>query len=334
VSLTTPALTSWYRRRCGGTIDPLDEIRRLLVVVLASCGSSASAPADAYRVLDAPAHPGAGPGGGLLDQLVFAVVGDTRPANLDDTANYPTAIVGAIWADVEASTPYPAFAITTGDYMFASITGDQIDPQLDAYFGARAAYRGVVYPAMGNHECNGYTSSNCGPSGKDGEPANYLRFVDRLLGPIGESRPYYAERFAASDGSWSAKVVEIAANAWDATQEAWLDRVLAEPSTYTFAVRHEPHYSDTAPGVDPSQTVLARHPLTMLVTGHTHAYTHVEAYREIIGGNGGAPLTSTTNYGYVIVARQPDGTLQVTSFDYASRALVDQFTVTANGVAP
>jgi hypothetical protein len=72
----------------------------------------------------------------------------------------------------------------------------------------------------------------------------------------------------------------------------------------------------------------------MLITGHTHSYSHVPAYREIIVGNGGAPLTSSTNYGYVIVSRQPDGTLQTTSYDYMSHAIVEQFSVTPGGVAP
>ena len=67
---------------------------------------------------------------------------------------------------------------------------------------------------------------------------------------------------------------------------------------------------------------------------HTHTYRHVPAYREIIVGNGGAPLTSGTNFGYVIVARQPDGTLDITSKDYQTLALIDHFAVTANGLAP
>src|SRR6185312_12473259 len=106
----------------------------------------------------------------------FAVVGDTRPANVDDTAGYPTAIVQTIFGDVAADPAQPRFAVTTGDYMFATVDGGQVDPQLDAYLGARAAYNGVVYPAMGNHECNGYTDSNCGPSGMGHEPPNYLEY--------------------------------------------------------------------------------------------------------------------------------------------------------------
>jgi hypothetical protein len=177
---------------------------RLLVVVgvLAGCGHSTSVASDAPpALLDAPTNDGAGPGGGLLTDLRFAVVGDTRPANLDDTANYPTPIVSAIWADVEAEVPHPLFAVSTGDYMFASTAGSQQGPQLDAYLGARATFHGVAYAAMGNHECNGFTSSNCGPGGNDGEPANYLLFLSKLVAPIGELRPYYLERFAAWDGA-------------------------------------------------------------------------------------------------------------------------------------
>src|SRR5262249_59331254 len=71
---------------------------------ISACGRDATPqqPADAYVNLDAPDHAGAGPGGGLLPELRFAVVGDTRPANLDDTANYPTDIVRAIWTDVRS----------------------------------------------------------------------------------------------------------------------------------------------------------------------------------------------------------------------------------------
>jgi hypothetical protein len=153
-----------------------------------------------------------------------------------------------------------------------------------------------------------------------------------MIFPLGETRPYYAKRFSGPD--WTAKFVFIAGNAWTDEQAVWLENALSEDTTYTFVVRHEPHYSSTAPGVDPSTTILAKHPLTMLITGHTHSYGHVPAYREIIVGNGGAPLTSSTNYGYVIVARQPDGTLQTTSYDYMSHAIVEQFSVTPGGVAP
>jgi len=309
-------------------------MRRLLVLILAAgCDSPAPALQDAYVPLDAPAREGAGPGGGLLPALAFAVVGDTRPANLDDTAGYPTDIIRELWREVAGEQPRPLFAVTTGDYIFASTSGAEVDPQYDLYLAARGEYDGIVYPAMGNHECNGYTASNCGPGGTTGSPPNYTKFITRFLSPIGEARPYYIERFAASDGSWSAKLVFVAANAWTAAQAAWLDTVLGEPTTYTFVVRHEQHDADTAPGVGPSATILAKHPLTMLIVGHSHTYRHVPAYREIIVGNGGAPLTSAVNYGYVLVTRQPDGTIAVSSREYMTRAEIDAFRVDADGVA-
>ncbi len=300
------------------------------LLVGAGCKSPPAAP-DAYVDVDAPAQTGAGFGGGILDQLTFAVVGDSRPMTIDDTAGYPTSIVQTIWADVEAE--HPPFAITTGDYMYASATGNQVDPQLDAYLAARASYAGIVYPAMGNHECTAATESNCGPGNSDGEPPNYTRFVARMIQPIGEQRPYFIERFAASDGSWSAKVIVVAANAWDGTQATWFSDVLGEPTTYTFVVRHEPPESTPAPGVPPTTLGLEKYPLTLLITGHVHAYEHVPGSHEIIVGNGGAPATSAVDYGYVIVARQPDGTLSVTAKSYETLAVIDQFAIAADGDA-
>lgn len=321
---------------CVGSAGSL--LRPLLVLALvAGCRDVTQRQpevADAWIALDAPATPGAGNGGGTLGELRFAIIGDTRPANLDDTAHYPTDIVRQIWTAAEAEQPHPPFAVTTGDYMFASTTGHEQDPQLDLYLGARAAYHGMVYPALGNHECNGFTDSNCGPGGNTGTPANYQSFLTRMIEPIGEHRPYFIERFAAADGSWTAKLVFIAANAWTADQGSWLELALSEPTTYTFVVRHEPHDANTAPGVTPSAAILAKHPMTMLITGHTHTYEHIPGYREIIVGNGGAPLTSGANYGYVIVARGADGLLTYTSYDYASHAIVDQFAITAAGTAP
>jgi len=162
-------------------------------------------------------------------------------------------------------------------------------------------------------------------------PADSL-FLSRMVQPLGEQRPYFIERFAATDGSWTAKFVFVAANAWSAEQASWLDAALSEPSTYTFVVRHEPHDATTAPGVTPSQPIIDTHPLTMLLTGHTHTYQHLAGFHEMIIGNGGAPLTSGADYGYVIVSRGADGNLSFASYEYMTNAIVDQFTVNALGV--
>ena len=73
------------------------------------------------------------------------------------------------------------------------------------------------------------------------------------------------------------------------------------------------------------------HPLTLLIVGHTHEYSHESYDKEIINGNGGAPLTSGTNYGYTIVQRNANGTLTVTTYDYSSHATIDTFTIQASG---
>jgi Calcineurin-like phosphoesterase len=304
---------------------------RLVVLVSACRASDTIVFEDAFVAVDAPTRIGAGVGGGVLTDLRFAVVGDTRPATVDDTAHYPVDIVTTIWTAVQSAQPQ--FAITTGDYMFASTNGIEQLPQLDLYLGARSNFDGVVYPALGNHECTSATTSNCGDGNADGEPANYHAYIDRLLAPIGETKPYFIERFAAADGTWSAKFVFVAANSWSATQAAWLDAVLSQSTTYTFVVRHEPHEATAAPGVPPSNTIILKHPLTLLAVGHIHTYRHDADSHELLVGNGGAPLSTAVDYGYTIVARRVDGSLVVDSYDYLTKVIIDEFAIAPDGTS-
>src|SRR5262249_20062339 len=158
------------------------------------------------------------------------------------------------------------------DYMFADPSGTQASAQLDIYLAARGNYAGDVYAAMGNHECNGYTASNCGPGTQGGVTTNYTQYMTRMVQPLGFQHPSFDAYYQAPDKSWTAKVVVVAANAWNTDQAAWLDQALSVPSTYTFVVRHEANSADTAPGVTPSAQIIAKHPLTLLIVGHTHTY--------------------------------------------------------------
>jgi hypothetical protein len=288
----------------------------LVSLLLAACASRAGplssslpCPPDAAAGTCTPF----GASGGSAPQLTFAIVGDTRPANVDDTAGYPTATIDAIFTAIAASSPQPSFVIATGDYQFASTHGTESAPQLDLYLQARAKFPGVLLPAMGNHECTGYTTSNCGLGNTDGFPPNYTTFLERVLWPIHETLPYYASTFDASDGSWSSKIVVIAANAWDGAQASWLDTALSTPTTYTFVVRHEPVEASTAPGTTPSEAIVKQHPLTLEICGHTHTYSRRE--NRVVFGNGGAPLTGDKSYGYGLVQQQADGTLTVDAID-------------------
>lgn len=298
----------------------------MLVGLLAGC-HDAAAPLDA----ELPVAPAVDAATTLPPLFRFAVVGDTRPVNMDDVSGYPTAVITQIWSDVEAAVPHPDFAVMTGDYMDAdpSLRPTTVDQQLDLYLGAVAQFRNAAFPAMGNHECAGLVPSNCGAGNSDGITPNYGEFVRRMLGPYGITTPYYAISFSSSDASWTAKLVVIAANAWTSEQGTWLDGVLAQPTTYTFVVRHEGANVTFAPGVTPSEAIIANYPLTLKIVGHVHTYAHDSG--EVTIGNGGAPLSSAIDYGYAIVERLASGQIQLTAYDYASNAIIDQFRVAADG---
>jgi Calcineurin-like phosphoesterase len=263
---------------------------------------------------------------GTLSSLVFAVIGDTRPSIPDDTNGYPTAIIDKIFTDIVAESPAPQFVVGTGDYMFS--LGFDPQPQLDLYMKARSAYAGPFYPAMGNHECNSFTDGNCA---NGSNTINLTDFETTMLGPIGETLPYYSRTFTAVDGSWTAKLVFVACNAWDATQGTWLAGQLAMPATYTFVVRHEGVADMPGTPCPDSQPPIDANPLTLLIVGHTHEYAHDGSDKEIINGIGGAPLTSGTNYGYTMISRNADGTLTVTTKDYMSGSAIDSFSIQPNG---
>jgi hypothetical protein len=259
-----------------------------------------------------------GAAGGKVSRLYFVVVGDTRPAYVDDTIGYPSAIITKIFQDVQSLEPVPLFGVSTGDYMFASTRGGQAGPQLDLYLRARAAFSGIMFPAMGNHECTGATASNCGSGNADGITDNYAQFLTKVLQPLGQPKPYYSLEVDSSSGAWTAKLVVVAANAWDDAQSRWLETTLARGTTYTFIVRHEPASANTAPGVGPGERIMAKYPYTLSIVGHSHTYARSGA-KEIIIGTGGAPLTSSTaDYGFGLVQQRADGTIQVDAVDYAT----------------
>jgi Calcineurin-like phosphoesterase len=270
--------------------------------------------------------------GGNVNRLAFAVVGDTRPAVVDDTPGYPNAIVSTIYQDIQALDPRPAFAVATGDYIYSHAHSRTAVDQLSLYLSARRRFSGVLFPAMGNHECNGLTESNCGPDGTSGASNNYDAFMTMLLGPIEKTSPYYVVEVDGLDQTWTAKLVFIAANAWSQDQADWLSAVLSTPTTYTFIVRHEPKSAETAPGVIPSELIMRRHPYTLAIVGHMHTYAH-SGPREVVIGNGGAPPTGHKNFGFGLVQRQDDGTIQVDVMDYltAQPDLAFRFALNADG---
>jgi hypothetical protein len=253
--------------------------------------------------------------GGVVSRLYFAVVGDTRPGNLNDSDGYPTTVITKIFDDLEALSPRPQFVIATGDYMFATATGTAGPAQMAKFVAASQHFSGPLFAAMGNQECTGYTNSNCatGISGNN----NYQAYVSSLVTPLGLSRPYYAFHVEAQDHSWTAKFVFLACNAWDNGQRSWLQTEMSSPTTYTFVVRHEPSASTTAPCVSDSDTLLRQYPYQMLMVGHSHTYAASPGTRELLVGNGGAP--SSTTYGFSVVEQSAQG-FRATEYEWSTAA--------------
>ena len=267
--------------------------------------------------------------GGTLDCLNFFIVGDTRPATSDDTSGPPyTTIQHGIYQDIAGLSPLPSFGIATGDYEEAS-NSSASSTQLGMYLQQASQFSGTVFYTMGNHECNGNTTSNC----TDGS-GNFSTYQSMMLQPLGESLPYYVKNVSATDGSWTAKFVFIAANYWDTTQANWLSNALSQSTTYTFIMRHEKSTdggTGGAPGVDPSQAIISQYPNTQLIEGHTHTMQWYSGLKEFVVGNGGAPLYTSVNYGYSVARQRKDGAMNFTAYDYQTKAMQTSFFVTAAG---
>jgi hypothetical protein len=229
---------------------------------------------------------------------------------------------------VQAHSPAIPFVVSTGDYQYSSTgSSSTAGQQLSLYVQARNQYSGVQYTAMGNHECTGADDSNC-PSGSS-PTANYTAWMEQLMAPIQKTLPYYVIDINATDGSWTSKFVFIAANAWDSTQSSWLTTTMAQTTTYTFVLRHEPtESSGNAPGVSPSDTIIAKYPYTALLTGHSHTWDYFgeNTAKEVLVGNGGAPLTdSSKDYGYAVMAQRSDGAIVMDMYDYETNEAVSEF---------
>jgi hypothetical protein len=259
--------------------------------------------------------------------LVFGVFGDARPGNIPpssnpgDTSGYPSQILTGIFN--LAQQKGAKFMIGTGDYMYADLQAS-VDAQLGVFTQAHAGFSGPLYLAMGNHECTGYTDSNC-PAFN--ESPNVRGFMQKL--PPGVSSPYYRVDFDTPSGK--AKFLFIAANAWSTAQETWLQNQLNDATTYTLVVRHEPASGShgSAPGAQPSESLVLSAKFTLELLGHTHEYRHSDT-QHVISGNAGAPISSGS-YGFLLVEQQSDGSLVATEYDESTGMATDTWKVTADG---
>jgi hypothetical protein len=73
---------------------------------------------------------------------------------------------------------------------------------------------------------------------------------------------------------------------------------------------------------------MAEYPYTLLIVGQPNTFEYLSDEKEVVVGNGGAPLASSSaDYGYLIAAQQSDGSLVFTEYDYNGNAVADSFTV-------
>jgi len=263
--------------------------------------------------------------------LKFAVFGDARPPLPEDSSHYPTEILKAIFALAAAQNVQ--FVVGTGDYFYA-LSDAAVTAQLAKLKEAEAPFVGPIYHALGNHECLTSSTLNC-PNAN--ESPLIKAFMANLI-PSGTLTPYY--RVDQQTRFGVAKFLFVAGNAWTDAQGDWLKAALAEPTAYTFVIRHIPTgapqeaaWGVTAPGVKESDAILDGAPMTNVFFGHEHVFKRIDP-QHVISGNGGAPLGSKNDfYGLLIVEQQADGNFALTELDVATAMPKDSWRVTAAGQA-
>ena len=269
--------------------------------------------------------PNIGPHGGTVDRLRFGVFGDVRPPNPDNVSLYPGVIISSVMDGFFGLGAQ--FVVASGDYMFATQASTAV-AQVGMLLTAETHFGGHVFHSLGNHECNGASTSNC-PMGNE---TPMMQAYRSHLAPA-YSTPYFDWRIHTAQGD--AHFIATAPNAWSPAQQTWLTRVVAEPALYTFVIAHEPAGRREAPGSRFIEAAIAGRPggVTLRLYGHTHEYQHL-APNAIIAGNAGAPLASLSgHYGFVLVDQRADGNLVVTAYEIGSPPMVvDTFVLTPRGV--
>jgi hypothetical protein len=213
--------------------------------------------------------------------------------------------------------------------MFVAFFDWAAEGQLQRLEDAESNFNAPIFHALGNHECQSVENVNC--PNLD-ESINIQSFMSTLL-PWSQV-PYYS--FIVHTALGDAKLVFIAVNAWTDAQAAWLQQMLAQPTQYTFVIRHQPTpdagKAASAAGIAASDAILANYPVTLYLFGHVHEYKHLTANR-VVTGNSGAPLEGGNNYGFLHVLQRNDGNVAVTAYDQATGNPVDTWAVTPAGDA-
>ncbi len=295
----------WTRPMDGGTVATAQDGG--FVAPIGTLFDGGTNPSDGGSSVAPKVTTSVGPAGGVVDKLLFAVTGDTRPKGCDNTAGYPASVISSIASAIDASGAQ--FVVDLGDHMNVCMQSASIaNAQMSLYMHGASNFRRTWFMTMGNHECQ--HGGNCAGVTND---VNYNAYLTALA-PI-SALPYYS--FDVQTTAGLAIFAIIADDAWDTKQEAWLDQVLTRAdrlARYTFAVRHHPVVGRSGPQGPVS--VIERHHYSLIITGHDHHYHHdfasTHGGRDVVVGLGGASLADT---GFGTIGQNSDGTLQFTLFD-------------------
>jgi hypothetical protein len=274
-----------------------------------------------------------GPTGGTVDLLHFSVFGDVRPPSNNDTTGYPTTQIQSVMRGMQ--TLGTQFAIASGDYMFAS-TSTAVDAQIALFQSAESAYHNHIFHGMGNHECNGSTTSNCPLGNEYPNVIGYLSILNSSYGGL----PYFD--WVVHTRLGDAHFISTAPNAWSTAQHTWLTRALAQSAMYTFVIAHEgPNTLGPPAGSATIESLIALRTggVTLRLYGHTHEYYHMSGadFNAVVDGNAGAPFDGSAAggqyLGFGVIDQRADGNIVFTAYQVGSPPMVnDSWVVTPAGI--
>jgi hypothetical protein len=195
----------------------------------------------------------------------------------------------------------PKYVLALGDLVYPS--GSQ-SGFTNSYGPSWGQFKSITKPIPGNHEYG--TPGAAGYYGYFGSRATPLQPT------CGSNCKGY---YSSSTGSWHMVALNTRCGESSGTcedmsaQAAWLDRDLsAHPNRCTLAFMHHPLFSGgfgATPGVKPLWTVLQKHGVDLVITGHAHNYQRFvpqnvngsatsAGITELIVGTGGFDLQSAT----------------------------------------
>jgi hypothetical protein len=198
---------------------------------------------------------------------------------------------------------------------------------MNLYMTAAQKLGKTLFMTMGNHECKS-SQAYCYLNSTQ---ANYTAFMQALK-PV-STVPYYSVDVNTQGGV--ATFVFVADNAWDATEQTWLQNTLTKADTaakYTIVARHHPIDNTDLATLADEWNIIKAHKYTLFLTGHTHEYKHDtfldNSGRTIRLGNAGAPLDNGFQwYGYAIVQQGLDDRLYVSVYDQATGNVADSISI-------